>query len=371
MQIKSIKTFILHVPVTKSLVGDSTHKRVTAWGMPGVMIEAENGIIGYGHTGTHADIHLDRVITSLISDVFGPLLIGEDPSEVQHLNNKLSKYSHNIWLGRGGLMQMAISAIDIALWDLKAKIAEQPLWKVLGGSAQKTISAYNTDCGWLVRKTEELVEDCKKAVEEDGFETIKLKVGKPDPKDDLYRIEKVRSAIGDNITLMVDANGKWDLATAKQYGSRFSDYDIAWFEEPMWHDDVYSHKLLAEHIKTPIALGELLYNLDSFKDFVMQAAVDYLQPDATRCGGITGVWNVAELGKAFHIPVTPHHGDMMQAQLHLCIAHPSCSLLEYIPWALDCFVNPVVVKNGVYEVPLAPGAGTTITEQAMEQFNVL
>ncbi len=128
----------------------------------------------------------------------------------------------------------------------------------------------------------------------------------------LQRIEAVRNAIGDDIDLMVDANGKWDISIAKQYGHRLNDFNIKWFEEPLWHDDVASHKQLAAYMDTPIALGELLYHNDSFKEFVLAGAVDYLQPDATRCGGLA-VWEIADLGMAFNLPVTPHHGDMMQA----------------------------------------------------------
>lgn len=370
MKITTLTPFILHVPVTKSVIGDSVHK-ITHWGMPGVMIGTDEGVVGYGYGGTHADLVTDRLITTLITDVFGPMLLGEDPCSVQHLHRKLLRSSTNIWVGRGGLLQLALSAIDIALWDIKAKAAKQPLWRVLGGSPADKVAAYNTDCGWLVRSTPELVDDCKKMVFEKNFGAIKMKIGKTDPREDIHRIEAVRKAIGDDKRLMVDANGKWDIATAKQFAPLLADYDITWFEEPLWHEDVAAHKLLAQRINTPIALGELLYTFDQFREFVQAGAVDYLQPDATRCGGLTAVWQIADLGLAFNLPVTPHHGDMMQAQLHLVMAHPACSLLEYIPWALDCFVDPVVVRDGFYEAPTAPGAGTTLRTEALERFNVL
>ncbi len=369
MKITALKPFILHVPVSKSLIGDSTHT-ITHWGMPGVIVETDAGIFGTGYTGTHADIVTDRLIVAIITEVFGPMLIGRDPREVRALHTAMTKSSTNIWVGRGGLLQMAISAIDIALWDLTAKAAEAPLWRVLGGSADAKVAAYNTDCGWLVRSEEELVADCKEMIFENGFDAVKMKIGKPDPKEDLHRIAAVRKAIGDAPRLMVDANAKWDIATAKQYAPRLAEFDITWFEEPMWHDDVGSHAALARAITTPIALGELLYTADSFRAFVEAGAVDYLQPDATRCGGLTAVWEIADLGHAFHLPVTPHHGDMMQAQLHLVMAHPACSLLEYIPWTLDCFVDPVVVENGVYHAPTAPGAGTTFKPETFERFAV-
>jgi L-alanine-DL-glutamate epimerase-like enolase superfamily enzyme len=273
-------------------------------------------------------------------------------------------------MGRAGVLQMAISAIDIALWDLKAKIAGEPLWKLLGGSASTPVEGYSTDCGWLVRTKDQLVDDCRRMIEVEGFKAVKIKVGKPDPKEDLMRIEAVRRAIGPQPRLMIDANGRWNIATAKQYGRRLADYDITWFEEPLWHDDVAAHAVLAQSLETPLALGELLYTADAFKEFVAARAVHYLQPDATRCGGLTGALEIADLGLLHNLPVAPHHGDMMQAQLHLAIAHPACTMLEFIPWTLDYFVEPVAVRDGFYRVPELPGAGTTLRAEALERFGV-
>lgn len=152
MKITKLTTFIMHVPVTKNIIGDSTHS-ITHWGMPGVMIETDTGLVGYGYTGTHADITTDRLITTIIKDAFGPMLIGEDASEVRYLHRKMSRSSTNIWVGRGGLMQMALSAIDIALWDLKAK-----WWSNLCG---KSLAVLNipvflpttpTAAGWFVTR---------------------------------------------------------------------------------------------------------------------------------------------------------------------------------------------------------------------------
>ena len=369
MRITDIQTFILHAPVTKDLIGDSTH-RISHWGMPGVRLMTDAGVEGWGYTGTHAVLATDRLVTAAIADTFGPLLLGEDPREVRYLNAKMTRAPNNIWMGRGGILQMAISAIDIALWDLKAKIAGEPLWKLLGGSATRRVEGYSTDCGWLVRSKDELVDDCRRMIEVEGFTAVKMKIGKPDPKEDLARIEAVRRAIGDKPRLMIDANGQWNLAIARQYGPRLAGYNITWFEEPLWHDDVGAHASLARMIDIPVALGELLYTADAFKEFVAAGAVHYLQPDATRCGGLTAVLEIADLGSAHHLPVAPHHGDMMQAQLHLVMAHPACTLLEFIPWTLDYFVEPVRIQDGIYRVPELPGAGTTLKPQALERFAV-
>ena len=194
MKITALKPFILHVPVSKSVIGDSTHT-ITHWGMPGVIVETDAGVFGTGYTGTHADIVTDRLIVAIIAEVFGPMLIGKDPAEVRALHTAMTKSSTNIWVGRGGLLQMAISAIDIALWDLKAKAAEQPLWKLFGGAADAKVEAYNTDCGWLVRSEAELVADCKEMIFEKGFGAVKMKIGKPDPKAPVAPSSRTRGVV--------------------------------------------------------------------------------------------------------------------------------------------------------------------------------
>lgn len=369
MKITGVEPFILHVPVTRSKIEDSTHS-VTHWGAPGVILDTDAGIRGYGYTGTHAYLPLDRLITDCISKTYGPLLIGEDPLEVQHLWRKLYHFPPAQWVGRSGITHLALSAVDIALWDIKAKAAGMPLWKLLGGNASKKVAAYNTDGGWLNWTVEQLVADARQMVEEQGYRGVKIKVGSPDPGEDLVRVEAVRRAIGPRPRLMVDANGRWDLTTAINTGRHLRDYDVYWLEEPLWYDDLAGHARLARSIETPIALGEQLYMRDSFRDFIQAGAVHFVQADAVRLAGITEWWQVADLALAHHLPVAPHIGDMMQVHLHLTIAHPACSLLEYIPWLRDCFEEPATVEEGFFTVPQQPGAGTTFKPSALEKYGV-
>lgn len=369
MKITSVTPFILHVPVTRQQIADSTH-RINDWGAPGVILETDSGLKGYGYTGTHAHLSTDRLITSCITEAYQPLLLGEEPQEIERLWLKLNRFPAIQWVGRGGITTLAHSAVDIALWDLRAKAAGLPLWKLLGGGADKGIAAYNTDGGWLNWTIEQLVQDCRRAVDE-GFLGVKMKVGSPDPIIDLNRIEAVRKAIGPNIQLMVDANGRWDLPTAMHYGKRFADFDVLWFEEPLWYDDVIGHAALSKAITTPIALGEQLYLLDNFREFIQSGSVHYVQADAVRLAGITEWWQAADLAWANRLPVAPHIGDMMQVHLHLCMAHPACRMLEYIPWMRDCFVEPATVKEGWFLPPELPGAGTTLKPEALEQYNCI
>jgi L-alanine-DL-glutamate epimerase-like enolase superfamily enzyme len=188
MKITRLEPIILHAPVTRGGIADSTHK-LSHWGAPGVAIHTDDGLVGYGFSGTHAHLPTDRLIVDCIVHSYGPLLLGADPREVLALWEKLHKQSEIYWVGRSGITHLALGAIDIALWDLKAKAEGQPLWKLLGGSAQKRVEAYNTDGGWLNWSLETMVADCKRLVEEEGYRAVKLKVGGPNPREDLRRVE--------------------------------------------------------------------------------------------------------------------------------------------------------------------------------------
>jgi len=369
MQIKSVETFVLHVPVTRNGIADSTHS-ITHWGVPGAKIETECGRAGFGFAGTHAHLPSDRLITDCIEHSYGPLLIGRDPREVRQIWTELLHYPPLQWVGRAGITHLALAAVDIALWDLKAKDAGLPLWNLLGGSAERRVPAYNTDGGWLNFSQQMLVDDARHIVEELGFCAIKIKVGKPDPAEDLRRIEAVRNALGPDVAIMTDANGRWDIATAVQAGRRLGDFDITWIEEPLWHDDVQGHARLAQAIDTPIALGEQLYTHDHFNEFMHSGGVHYVQPDVTRLAGVTEWWTVAEAAHSFRLPVTAHAGDMAQVQRHLSVAHPACINLEFIPWIRECFTDPATVVDGVFLTPTEPGAGTTPTAEAVEKYRV-
>ncbi|MSU60190.1 MAG: mandelate racemase/muconate lactonizing enzyme family protein, partial [Pedosphaera sp.] len=334
-----------------------------------VAIHTDTGHVGYGFSGTHAHLPTDRLITDCIVHAFGPLLVGEDPREVRALWEKLYRKSEIYWVGRAGITHLALGAVDIALWDLKAKEAGQPLWKLLGGSAAKKVEAYNTDGGWLNWTKETLVTDCRRLVEEEGYRAVKLKVGGPDPVEDLCRVEAVRSALGPKVRIMTDANGRWSLPQAVQTASRLAEFDITWIEEPLAFDDVAGHRRLAETITTPIALGEQLYLAAQFRDFIAAGAVHYVQPDVVRLAGITEFWQVADMAHCNSLPVCPHVGDMVQVHQHLCFAHPACSLLEYIPWLRDWMKHPARVEAGYYMAPEVPGAGMEPNEAALKQIN--
>ena len=365
MKIKAVKPFILHVPVTGAQIADSTHT-VSHWGVVGAQIDTDDGLSGYGFTGTHAFLPGDQLITRCISTCLAPLLVGEDPRDITRLWNKLARHPALQWIGRAGITTLAHAAVDVALWDLKAKAANQPLWKLLGGQARTAVRAYNTDIGWLSIGDDALVAGAQRAVAE-GFTGIKIKVGSSVERD-LRRLAAVRRAIGTDITLAIDGNGKWDLPTCLRFCHGAQDQDVFWFEEPLWYDDVKGHAQLARATSIPVALGEQLYTTDAFAEFFAQQAIHWVQPDATRMAGITEVLRVCDTALSMRLPVAPHAGDMSQVHVHLAHAHTAVAVLEYIPWIKACFTDPAEVVDGHFRLPQEPGAGTTPTPQAWQRY---
>ncbi len=366
MKITDVEPFILHLPLTQSAIANSTHN-ITHWGVVGAKIATDAGITGFGFTGTHAHLASDRLITACIRDCYAPLLLGEDAAAVRYLWTKLARNPALQWVGRAGITQLALAAVDVALWDLRAKRAGMPLWRLLGGG-ERLVEAYNTDIGWLSFHRKQLVALSKDAVERDGFTRIKIKVGHDDPAEDVARLRAVREAVGSKVRIAIDGNGKWDLPTCRRFCARAEELDLFWFEEPMWYDDVASHAALARATSIPVALGEQLYSLDAFNAFVAAGAVDYVQPDVTRLGGITEWIEVADLAHAHRLPVAPHAGEMSQVHVHLSFWHPAAGILEYIPWIKDHFVEPIHVEAGRFVRPSEPGAGSTPLPASMERF---
>ncbi|MCA0004125.1 MULTISPECIES: mandelate racemase/muconate lactonizing enzyme family protein [unclassified Mesorhizobium] len=367
MKIASVRPFILHLPLTSDSISDSTHG-ITHWGVVGTKIVTTDGLEGYGFTGTHAHLAADRLITSCIGECYAPLLVGEDASDHQRLWTRLARHPSLQWVGRAGITHLALAAIDIALWDMKAKRAGLPLWSYLGGARTDALEAYNTDIGWISFDLDTLLRGSAKAVEEDGFTRIKIKVGHDDPNVDVERLAAVRKRVGPRIRIAIDGNGKWDLPTCQRFCALARDLDIYWFEEPLWYDDVASHATLARNTSIPIALGEQLYTIDAFRSFVDAGAVAYVQPDVTRLGGITEYIQVADLALAHRLPVVPHAGEMSQVHVHLSYWHPASTILEYIPWIKDHFEEPIRVEGGIYKRPERAGASTTVLAESFARY---
>jgi L-alanine-DL-glutamate epimerase-like enolase superfamily enzyme len=250
-----------------------------------------------------------------------PELLGEDPSDITRLWDKL------VWagasVGRSGLATQAIAALDIALWDLKAKRAGLPLAKLLG-SHRDSVRCYNTSGGFLHTPIEQVLENATAALER-GIGGVKLKVGHPDSRVDLDRVRAVREHLGDGVPLMVDANQQWDRPTAQRLGRALEPYGLVWIEEPLDAYDSAGHAALAACLDTPVATGEMLTSVAEHAELVRAGAADVLQPDAPRIGGITPFLRLAALAEHSRLQLAPHFA----MEIHLEVSssfHQAASL---------------------------------------------
>jgi L-talarate/galactarate dehydratase len=285
-------------------------------------------------------------------------LIGEDPNDIARLWDKL------VWagasVGRSGLATQAIAAMDNALWDMKAKRAGLPLAKLLG-ARRDAVRTYNTSGGFLSTPIEQLLENCTAAVEA-GIGGIKIKVGQPDPMIDLRRLEAVRNHLGPDVPLMVDANQQWDRPTAQRVGRVLEALNLVWIEEPLDAYDVEGHAMLAAQLDTPIASGEMLTSVAEHAELIAKNAVDFIQPDAGRVGGITQFLKIAAAAEQKYLKLAPHFA--MEIHLHLAAAYPHEAWVEHFDWLDPLFNERLETADGHMIVPSRPGLGFSISERA-------
>lgn len=361
-QIERLETYILKVPL-KRPIADSIYYR-THWHVPVVEVHTSEGLVGTGYSGLWAG---EDLICATINQYIAPMLIGQDPRDIHRLWSAVY-WSPLHWVGRAGVAHMAHSMVDVALWDLAAQRAGLPLWRLLGGRFDKLIT-YNTDGGWLNFDMDTLIADTCNMVEA-GWKRVKMKVGGPDPLVDIQRVKALREALGPDIMLMVDVNQKWDRITAQRMAPRLAELDIVWIEEPLHPDDIIGHAQLVQKSPVPIALGENVYNAETFAAFIEMGAVDIVQVDVTRVAGITEWLRIAQLAQQQSRWVVPHAGDMCQVHQHLVagVGADQPQMIEYLPWAIEIFEEPMKVEQGVIILPEIPGASTRVRSDARQRF---
>ena len=285
-------------------------------------------------------------------------IIGEDPNDIGKIYTKLLWAGASV--GRSGVATQALAAIDIALYDLKAKRAGLPLAKLLG-SYRDSVQTYNTSGGFLNATLDEVKARATQSVEE-GIGGIKIKVGLPDSKEDLRRVAGIREHIGWDVPLMVDANQQWDRATALRMGRQLEEFNLIWIEEPLDAYDFEGHAHLAQVLDTPIATGEMLASVAEHKGLIDANGCDIIQPDAPRVGGITQFLRLAALADERGLGLAPHFA--MEIHLHLAAAYPREPWVEHFDWLDPLFNERLETKNGRMMVPDRPGLGVTLSDQA-------
>ncbi|MFF2317980.1 mandelate racemase/muconate lactonizing enzyme family protein [Arthrobacter sp. NPDC058097] len=285
-------------------------------------------------------------------------IIGEDPNDIGKLYTKLLWAGASV--GRSGVATQALAAIDIALYDLKAKRAGLPLAKLLG-SYRDSVQTYNTSGGFLNATLDEVKARATQSVEE-GIGGIKIKVGLPDTKEDLRRVAGIREHIGWDVPLMVDANQQWDRATALRMGRQLEEFNLIWIEEPLDAYDFEGHAHLAHVLDTPIATGEMLASVAEHKGLIAANGCDIIQPDAPRVGGITQFLRLAALADERGLGLAPHFA--MEIHLHLAAAYPREPWVEHFDWLDPLFNERLETKDGRMIVPDRPGLGVSLSDQA-------
>ena len=287
-----------------------------------------------------------------------PALIGEDPSDIGRLWIKLCWAGASV--GRSGLSTQAIGAFDVALYDLKAKRAGLSLAKFLGAH-RDSVACYNTSGGFLHTPLDQLLVNAA-ASRARGIGGIKLKVGQPDRKLDIQRVEAVRKHLGDDAPLMVDANQQWDRPTAQRMCRIFEQYNLVWIEEPLDAYDNEGHAALAKAFDTPIATGEMLTSVAEHGELIRHRAADYLMPDAPRVGGITPFLKIAAQAEHAGLMLGPHFA--MELHVHLGAAYPTEPWVEHFDWLEPLFNERLEIRAGRMLVPTRPGLGVSLSEQS-------
>ncbi len=258
---------------------------------------------------------------------------------------------------------LALSAVDIALWDLKAQVARLPLWRLLGGFDPRVpCYAGGIDLDLSVEALLQQTDDNLRK----GFRAIKMKVGRPDLASDVARVQAMRKHLGEGFPLMADANMKWGVEEAIRAARALQPCDLTWLEEPIIPDDVAGHARILAAGGVPIAAGENLRSLWEFKNYVAAGAVSYPEPDVTNCGGVTSFMKIARLAEAFNLPVTSHGAH--DITVHLLAACPNRSYLEAHGFGLDRYIeHPLVLEEGKALAPARLGHGVNFDWKGLAQ----
>ena len=355
--IRDIKTYLYQLPLKETLV-DAMHGTHTCFELIIVTIRLDNGVIGTGYTYTGG--RGGQAIKALLDNDLVPYLINQDGAKIQELYQAMIWHMH--YVGRGGILSFAISAIDIALWDAHCRIIDKPLWQVVGGHADRCRTYHGgIDLNYSLSKLENSIE----AKINEGFNAVKIKIGQPELKDDIKRISTIRELIGHDRFFMIDANYSMTIDQAVTACDAFKEFDILWFEEPIDPDNFKGYGYLADNIDIPLAMGENLHTIYDFNLAFDKAKLSYIQPDASNCGGITGWLEVAKKAKEQHIEICSHgmqelHVSLVASQSHAgWVEMHSFPIYEYIK-------EPLIMENHLLIVPSVSGTGVEFNWQKLE-----
>jgi len=331
-----------------------------------VRIDTDEGIYGLGSASGNGEL-----IATIVGKVLKPLLLGMDPTDIEAIWDKAYIRGGHKEFGTRGIGVVALSGVDIALWDILGKVRGLALYKLLGGKCRDRVPVYATA---LYPEEPAKVARRARGFAEQGFHGVKIKVGF-DLDQDIRIVRAVREELGKDFTVMTDANQGYSVDVALKAADAFADCGAFWLEEPLFVEDIEGHAILREKGRTPIAVGENLNMVYGFENFIVRGAVDFIQPDVARAGGISEIKKISALAAQHKVPVSFHtwgDGVALAASVHLSAAIENCIVMEldytYNPLREELLREPFKVKDGFLVPPEKPGLGIELDPSALERF---
>jgi L-alanine-DL-glutamate epimerase-like enolase superfamily enzyme len=363
MKISGIRSHLVLLPADEPLAGAAENPSGTR---PIVTVEVETdaGVTGLGVT--YFGGALSRTLKHAV-DELGALARGEDPLRVEAVAAKLRAAAGSA--GPGGIFHLALSAIDTALWDIRGKVLNQPLWKLLGG-ARERVPTYAS--GALMRGLAlDRVVRAAVTLKEKGWREMKTQLalpGETSPSIEVERMRRVREAIGPDVKLMCDINQRWRPEQAIAIGRRVEEAGIGlyWLEDVTAHDDYNGLARVTKALTTPVAGGEYVWGIVPFRHMMERHSVDIVMIDLVRVGGVTGWLKVAGMAEAFNLPVVSHL--IPEVHVHLIGAVPNGLTVEYMPWLMPLFEEVPQMQNGELVVPQKPGLGLAFNRDVIRRY---
>lgn len=323
-----------------------------------VEVATSDGLHGRGYAYTIGTG--GRAVLSMLREHLLDLLIGQDADRIEAVWHRL--FASTRATTTGAITSLALAAVDTALWDIACQRSGLPLWRLAGGF-RRDVPLYDTEGGWLHLPVDELVEGAL-ASQRKGLSGVKVKIGKPSGQEDRERLAAIRDAVGPGFDLMVDANQSMTAAEAIRRARLFDGLDLGWIEEPLPADDIEGHARLSRSTSTPIAVGESMYSIAQFREYLERGAAGIVQVDVARVGGITPWLKVAHLAQSFNVDVCPHF--LMELHVSLAAAVPNGRYVEHIPQLRAVTKTEMVIEAGRALAPETVGLGIDWDRDAIE-----